>query len=108
VIDGAVRDSREIRKLKFPVFSRLIAPNAGEPKGFGEIGIPIDVGGIRVCTGDWIIGDDDGVVCVPKNKVAEITNRAMGVLEQENRLREEILRGSTLAEVVELLKWEKK
>jgi 3-hexulose-6-phosphate synthase/6-phospho-3-hexuloisomerase len=66
------------------------------------------VAGVRVYSGDWIVGDDDGVVCIPKDKVAEIANRAMGVLEQENRLREEINRGSTLAKVIELLRWEKK
>jgi 3-hexulose-6-phosphate synthase/6-phospho-3-hexuloisomerase len=108
VIDGAVRDTGEIRKLKFPVFSKIITPIAGEPKGFGEIGVPVIVGGIRVCSGDWIVGDDDGVVCIPRDKVTEITNRAMGVLEQENRLRAEIDRGSTLGKVIELLKWEKK
>ena len=108
VIDGAVRDSSEIRKLRFAVFSRIITPTAGEPKGFGEIGVPVIVAGVRVYSGDWIVGDDDGVVCIPKDKVAEIANRAMGVLEQENRLREEINRGSTLAKVIELLRWEKK
>ena len=108
VIDGAVRDTSEIRKLQFPVFSRIITPCAGEPKGFGEIGIPIIVGGVRVYSGDWIVGDDDGVVCIPKDKVAEIANRAMSVLEQENRLRAEIDKGSTLAKVIELLRWEKK
>ncbi len=108
VIDGAVRDTSEIRKLQFPVFSRIVTPCAGEPKGFGEIEIPIIVGGVRVYSGDWIVGDDDGVVCIPKDKVAEIANRAMGVLEQENRLRAEIDKGSTLAKVIELLRWEKK
>ena len=108
VIDGAVRDTSEIRKLRFAVFSRIITPTAGEPKGFGEIGVPVIVAGVRVYSGDWIVGDDDGVVCIPKDKVAEIANRAMGVLEQENRLREEINRGSTLAKVIELLRWEKK
>jgi 3-hexulose-6-phosphate synthase/6-phospho-3-hexuloisomerase len=108
VVDGAVRDTGEIRKLKFPVFSKIITPRAGEPKGFGEIGVPVIVGGIRVCSGDWIVGDDDGVVCIPKDKVTEIANRAMGVLEQENRLRAEIDEGSTLGKVTELLKWEKK
>ncbi len=108
VIDGATRDTPEIRKLKFPVFSKLATPTAGEPKGFGEIGVPVMIGGTRVCSGDWIIGDDDGVVCVPKDKVAEIANRAMSVLEQEERLRKEIDRGSTLAQVIELLRWEKK
>ncbi|MFH1245202.1 MAG: 3-hexulose-6-phosphate synthase [Candidatus Omnitrophota bacterium] len=108
VVDGAVRDTGEIRKLKFAVFSRLVSPCAGEPKGFGEIGVPVTAGGVKVFTGDWIAGDDDGLVCIPKDKVVEITNRAMGILEQENRLREEIDRGSTLARVVELLRWEKK
>ena len=108
VIDGAVRDTPEIRKLGFPVFSKLITPTAGEPKGFGEIGVPITAGGLKVFSGDWIVGDDDGVVCIPKDKAAEIANRAMGILEQENRLREEIDRGSTLAKVIELLRWEKK
>jgi 3-hexulose-6-phosphate synthase/6-phospho-3-hexuloisomerase len=108
VIDGAVRDTPEIRKLKFPVFSKLIMPNAGEPKGFGEIGVPVNISGVKVFNGDWIVGDDDGVVCIPKDKAVEIANRAMGVLEQENRLREEIEEGSTLAKVIELLRWEKK
>ena len=108
VIDGATRDTPEIRKLKFPVFSKLATPTAGEPKGFGEIGVPVMAGGVRVFSGDWIVGDDDGVICIPKDKVAEITNRAMNVLEQEQRLRKEIDRGSTLAQVLELLRWEKK
>lgn len=108
VIDGATRDTAEIRKLKFPVFTKLITPTAGEPKGFGEIGVPVTAGGVKVCTGDWIVGDDDGAVCIPEEKIAEIANRAMGVLEQENRVRVEIDRGSTLGKVTELLRWEKK
>ncbi|OGW75997.1 MAG: bifunctional hexulose-6-phosphate synthase/ribonuclease regulator [Omnitrophica bacterium RBG_13_46_9] len=108
VIDGATRDTPEIRKSRFPVFSKLVTPAAGEPKGFGEIGVPVMVGGISVKTGDWVVGDDDGVVCISKDKVTEITNRAMAILEQENRLREEIDRGSTLGKVIELLKWEKR
>lgn len=108
VIDGATRDTPEIRRLKFPVFARLVMPTAGEPKGFGEIGVPVLVGGVRVYNGDWIVGDDDGIVAIPQKKAAEIANRAMGVLELENRLREEIDKGSTLAKVIELLRWEKK
>lgn len=108
VIDGAVRDTPQIRKLRFPVFSKLITPAASEPKGFGEIGVPVKVGGIRVVSGDWMVGDDDGLVCIPKEVVVEVANRAMGILEQENRLREEIDEGSTLGKVIELLRWEKK
>ncbi|PIP68437.1 MAG: bifunctional hexulose-6-phosphate synthase/ribonuclease regulator [Candidatus Omnitrophica bacterium CG22_combo_CG10-13_8_21_14_all_43_16] len=108
VIDGAIRDVKEIRSLKFPAFARIISPSAGEPKGFGEIGVSVNAGGVKVFSGDWILGDDDGVVVIPKNRAVEFANRAMSVMETENRLRKEIDEGSTLSKVIELLKWEKK
>jgi 3-hexulose-6-phosphate synthase/6-phospho-3-hexuloisomerase len=108
VIDGALRDSDEIIALRFPAFSRLVMPNAGEPKGFGEIGVPVTVGNIRVESGDWLLGDGDGVVVLPRAMSVEYANRGMDVLEKENRIREEIKEGSTLSRVTELLRWEKK
>lgn len=108
VIDGALRDSDDIVDLKFPAFSRLIMPNAGEPKGFGEIGVPVIVGNQRVEPGDWVLGDGDGVVVLPRSIAVEYANRSMDVLERENRIREEIREGSTLSRVTELLRWEKK
>lgn len=108
VVDGAVRDTPEIMELRFPVWTRLIMPTAGEPKGFGEINVPIKISGIRIHPGDWAVGDDDGVVILPKARAAEFANRAMDVLEKENRLRGEITRGSTLSQVAYLEKWEKK
>ncbi|MCD5401548.1 orotidine 5'-phosphate decarboxylase [candidate division NPL-UPA2 bacterium] len=108
IIDGAIRDTPEIRQLKFPAFARLIMPTAGEPKGLGEIGVPVRIGGVRISPGDWLVGDDDGLVAIPKEKVVEFTNRAMDVLEKENRIRKEIEEGSTLSGVTELLRWEKR
>ena len=108
VIDGAIRDVPEIRKVKFPAFARIIMPTAGEPKGFGEMGVPVEVGGVRVFPGDWVFGDDDGVVVIPQKRAVEITNRAMDWLERENRIRKEIKEGGTLGKITELLKWEKK
>ncbi len=108
VIDGAIRDVPEIRELKFPAFARIITPTAGEPKGLGEMGVPVEVGGVRVFPGDWVFGDDDGVVVIPQKRAVEITNRAMDVLERENRIRKEIKEGGTLGKITELLKWEKK
>jgi 3-hexulose-6-phosphate synthase/6-phospho-3-hexuloisomerase len=108
VIDGAIRDVAEIRRLGFPAFAKMISPAAYEPKGFGEINVPITVCGVKVFPGDWVVGDEDGLVLLPKERVVEIANRAMDVLERENRIREEIERGSTLSKVAELLRWEKK
>ena len=107
VIDGAVRDIDSILDINFPVFSRSITPVAGEPKGHGEIGAEIECGGQLVRTGDWVIGDENGVVVVPQELAVEVANRALDVLERENRLREEIKRGGTLSSVLELEKWEK-
>ncbi len=106
VIDGAIRDIDDIKAMDFPAFSRSVAPNAGEPKGYGGIGMEISVGGQMVRTGDWIIGDESGIVVVPKEKAVEVANRALDVHEREDRTREEITRGSTLSKVNELSKWE--
>ncbi len=108
VIFGAARDTGDIRKLGLPVFSTLVTPTAGEAKGFGEIGVPVRISGIRVSPGDWVIGDDDGVCVIPREKAVEYTNRAMDVLEKENRLRAEIQAGSTLSQVGYLSRWEKR
>ena len=106
VIDGAIRDIDDIKALNFPAFARTAVPNAGEPKGYGGIGIEITVGGQTVRTGDWIIGDESGLIVVPKEKAVEVANRALAVHENEDRTREEIRRGSTLSKVNELAKWE--
>lgn len=108
IIDGAVRDVDDIRALDYPVFARREVPNAGEPKGFGEINVKIICGGIEVNPGDWIIADDNGVMVLPKQRAYEIARRALEVKKAEDRIRGEIEeKGRTLADVVELYKWEK-
>jgi len=107
VIDGAIRDTPEIRAMQFPAFAKLHMPNAGEPRGLGELGVPIKVSGMTIQPGDWLLGDDDGVVHIPREQAVEWANRGMDVLERENRLRAEIDAGSSLAELQELSKWDK-
>ena len=109
VIHGAIRDTAQIRALKFPAFARLVMPNCGEPKGLGEIGVPVVISGVRVSPGDWVVGDDDGVVVLPKENAGELANRGIDCLEAENRILKEILsEKTTLGQVLELIKWEKK
>ncbi len=107
VIWGAIRDLDAIMKIPFPAFSRYVSSNAGDPKGFGEIGSEIEINGIKIRTGDYIIADYSGVVVIPEEEALEVTNRAIDVAERENRVREEIKRGSTLSSVQKLEKWEK-
>lgn len=107
VVDGAVRDIDDIRKMDLPVFATCHVPNAGEPKGFGEINSEIVCGNQTVRPGDYIVGDDNGVVVVPRERAYEIARRAKEVEKTEQRLSEEIRRGATLSEVMQLKKWEK-
>ncbi len=106
VIDGAARDIDGIIDLGFPCFSRHVAPYAGEPKGYGGIGMEIVCGGQMVRSGDWIVGDENGVIVIPQEHAVELANRSVDVWEREERIREEIRRGGTLSKVQELEKWE--
>jgi 3-hexulose-6-phosphate synthase/6-phospho-3-hexuloisomerase len=107
VIDGGVRDVEYIRKTDFPVYGRCISPAAGEPKGMGELNVPIHCGGLEIETGDYIMGDENGVVVIPKKRALEIAKRALYVKEKEDRVRKEIEDGKTLGKILELGKWEK-
>jgi 3-hexulose-6-phosphate synthase / 6-phospho-3-hexuloisomerase len=109
VVHGAVRDTAEIRKLDFPVWTLHVVSHAGDPKGLGEINQPIVIGGQRICPGDWIVADDDGVMVLPAAEAVEMVNRGADVLEAENRIRQEIRdQNSTLARVANLARWDAK
>ena len=107
VINGFARDIEDIRKMEFPVFARGVKPAAGEPKGFGEINVPILCSNLSVSPGDYVVCDADGVVVIPKDIAVEVANRAQDILERENRVRKEIKEGSTLSETCYVKKWEK-
>ncbi|MDD3043629.1 MAG: bifunctional hexulose-6-phosphate synthase/ribonuclease regulator [Methanosarcinaceae archaeon] len=108
VIDGAARDFEDIDEIKLPVFAKNVVPNAGDPKGFGEINAEITCGNQTVKPGDYIVGDDNGVVVIPKERAYEIARRAKEVNKTEQRLYDEIKRGGTLSELLEIKKWEKR
>jgi 3-hexulose-6-phosphate synthase / 6-phospho-3-hexuloisomerase len=107
VIEGAVRDIDEIESLGLPIYTSNTVPNAGDPKGFGEINAEITCGGQTVKPGDYIVGDESGVVVIPKERAYELARRAKEVNKTEKRLFDEIRRGRTLSEIMELKKWEK-
>ena len=65
VIDGAVRDANAIRSGSFPVFAAGVTHRGPYKDGPGEINVPIAIDGMVVFPGDLIIGDDDGILCVP-------------------------------------------
>jgi 3-hexulose-6-phosphate synthase/6-phospho-3-hexuloisomerase len=107
IIDGGVRDVEFIRKTDFPIYARCVSPAAGEPKGMGELNVPIKCGGLDVEPGDYILADENGVVVIPKKRAIEVAKRALYVKEKEDRVIKEIEDGKTLGKILELGKWEK-
>ncbi len=69
VIDGAARDSLEIIEMGYPVFAAGTNPNGPTKNIGGRIGHPVTVGGVTVRAGDFVIGDNDGVVVVERDKI---------------------------------------
>jgi 4-hydroxy-4-methyl-2-oxoglutarate aldolase len=96
VIDGATRDVAGIRALGFPVFARQVTPsNYHYPAGadHGAVNVPVVCGGVLVEPGDVVLGDDDGLVVVPRGMAAEIATAASAYLEKENEKRALLARG---------------
>ncbi|MBO9331817.1 RraA family protein [Achromobacter xylosoxidans] len=62
VVDGAMRDAAELRAGALPVFAAALSPAGPTKTGGGSVGRPIRCGGVAVNPGDWVLGDDDGLV----------------------------------------------
>lgn len=87
VIDGAIRDSLDIIELGIPVFAVGTNPNGPTKNISGRIGHPISVGGVTVKSGDFITGDNDGVVVVESEKISSLLPLAAKKLQDEkNRI----------------------
>ena len=100
VIDGAIRDSAEIREDPLPVFARAIVPNAGGAEYAGEIDVPVQCGGLAVHPGDWIVGDDDGVTVVPAARLDETLSAAEALRGVEAKIAAQVASGRDLCELL--------
>jgi regulator of RNase E activity RraA len=99
-----VRDVRRIRELGFPVFHGGIGPL--DSKGRAEMvamDVPVEVAGVRVESGDLVLGDVDGLVVVPAAAAAEAVRLALEKVAAEDRTRELLATGRSLKEVFDEL-----
>jgi len=93
VVNGVIRDVNDLRKLGFPVFSLGIVPAATSKEASGEINVPITCAGVSVKPGDLVMGDDDGVVVVPREHLLEVIAKAENKLRQEEKRIQDIDNG---------------
>ena len=87
VIDASVRDTPQIRKLQFPVFSRGVAPSTTiNHYRVTGVNVPVTCAGVRVNPGDIITADEDGVAVVPMAKAPEVLKKSQELDDTEHRM----------------------
>ena len=105
VVDGAVRDVSEIEDLGLSVFSRSVSPATmlGRSTSLTR-DVPVVCGGVTVAPGDYIVGDRDGVVCIPATQIQKVLTRALEMEAAEKKMQPMIREIKSLQKVVEEFK----
>jgi len=102
ITDGLVRDVRQIREMRFPMFHGGIGPldTKGRAK-MAQRNVPVECAGVKVRDGDFVFGDVDGVVVIPQERAAEVLAKAKEKVAGEDNTRAELRQGRLLREVFE-------
>lgn len=94
VVDGGSRDTELVLAQGFPVFCAFLTPSdiveRWVPDRFGE---PVTIGTVTIATGDWLLGDRDGVVIVPHAIAEEVVARTEEVVATESEMRRALVGG---------------
>jgi len=93
VINGAVRDVGYIRKHEFPVYAAGVTHRGPYKNGPGEINVAVALDGMAIAPGDLVVGDDDGLLCIPYEDAAAVYAAAHEKHEMETRTFKDIGKG---------------
>jgi regulator of RNase E activity RraA len=100
VTDGLVRDVKPIRAMGFPVFHGGIGPLDSKGRGkMMEMDCKVVCAGVELAAGDYVFGDCDGVVVVPRAAAEEVIAKALEKVAAEDRTRDELRAGRSLRDV---------
>ncbi len=86
VIDGGVRDASALAAHGFPVFATTVALRGASKNRPGTVGVPVDVGGVPVAAGDWLVGDADGVAVVGAAAIDDVLRAGRARAEKEEAM----------------------
>ena len=95
ITDGLIRDLDGLEVLDLPFFARGVSPNSPQKKGLGEIGTGVSLGGVRIESGDIVVGDRDGVVVVPRGEISNVLTAVDAIRTKEKGMEEAIAGGAT-------------
>lgn len=102
VIDGSITDSKEIEELEFPVYARGRSPRTTRLHGRGgDINTQVQIGNTVVHPGDVAVGNQDGVLFVPQDRIDEAIELTEGIEEHEQEVIDALERGESLADLTQ-------
>ncbi len=94
IVDDGTRDSTFIRNIEWPLFLRYFSPkNVVGRWAVESTAEPIEISGVTINTGDYVIADIDGVVIIPRDMIGNLLDRTEEVMSTESELRRMILQG---------------
>ena len=96
VTDGCVRDLVGIENVGLPAWSLGVTPNSPHRSGPGTIGFPIQLAGLRVCSGDVVVADRDGVVVIPQAMLESVLSKLPFIRQSEAAADEAVRQGAKL------------
>ncbi len=98
LVNGAIRDLEDIRRGNIPLFAKAVTPQGPYREGPGEMNVPVVCGGQVVMPGDILVGDQDGVVVIPRQDALELLEAARANLAQEQQTLGRMQQGSYTAQ----------
>jgi 4-hydroxy-4-methyl-2-oxoglutarate aldolase len=102
IIDGAVRDIKEIEELGFPMFASGINARGGYKSNPGTVNMPVSCGGVAVCPGDLIVADENGVAVIPKVDIEMVYEMCLTKMKAEQKIMEQLKLGKDTLEIMNL------
>lgn len=97
LLDGYARDMRALREMDFPLFFRGKSPKTSKGRcEINECQIPVLIDGVTIHPGDYIFGDIDGVVVIPKERFEEVVATALATIKKEDEVRVRLQNGDSL------------
>ena len=102
VIDGGVRDVAALERRGFPVFAAMIALTGAQKSAGGSVELPVNVGGVEVRMGDWVVADRDGVTVVAAADLDAALDAGAARAEREEGLFASLAGGATTMELLDL------
>jgi 4-hydroxy-4-methyl-2-oxoglutarate aldolase len=86
VIDGVIRDLGEITAMGFPVYAKGVFPVPGRKLQYFELDKPVTCGGVKVCSGDIIVADNEGIAVIPKSNALATYQAVKANVELESSM----------------------